>query len=575
VTDCSDQVGGRVETQATPRGMRAPFRHRDFRFLVAGQAISQTGDWLYNVALLVLVLRMTHSPTWVAAAGIVRLLPYVVFGTLGGLIADRYPRKRVMVVADLARAGLMGLLVVVALTSGSAALAILLAGASTMFSVAYHPAEDAALPLLVEEDELSAANSITSTIQNLCVALGPAVGGVLLMLGSPAMAFAVNAVTFLGSAVAISQIKTELGPSAGASDAPDRKSPTTWMRIREGIEPVRSSAGVLVLVVAWGANGFLDGAQIVLFALLATGRLGIGEGGMSFLYAALGVGGVLAAGLAHRAASRPRQGLALAMATFATAFAFAGLAFTRTPALAYVLAAIDGAATIVLDVLVVTSIQRMLGNEVMGRALGAVDSLVVGLVLAGSVVTPPIVAVAGVRAAVLVSSTLVASVGMLLLVRARAIDQRAAARVERLAPRVKLLDSLDIFIGASRATLEALAEELTRVSAPAGTVVIREGDEPDDLFVVGSGQLLVTTVGRGRVGELKAGEYFGEIGLLHRIPRTATVTASTDCELYRMRGESFLRLVNEGGSQSSSLLSNLQSRLASTRAARRAEPAAP
>ena len=209
--------------------MRAPFRHRDFRALVAGLAISQTGDWLYNVALLVFVLRATHSASWVAAAGIVRLLPYVLFGTLGGVIADRFPRKRVMIASDLARAVLMGVLAIVAAAGGAPILAILLSGVSTTFAVAYGPCVNAAMPVIVDEGELSAANSIASTIQNVCIALGPAVGGVLLVLGSAAWAFAFNALTFCGSAIAVAMIRSDLGPATiavrRAAPRRDRRDP--------------------------------------------------------------------------------------------------------------------------------------------------------------------------------------------------------------------------------------------------------------------------------------------------------------------------------------------------------------
>jgi hypothetical protein len=345
-------------------------------------------------------------------------------------------------------------------------------------------------------------------------------------------------------------------------------------RLREGIDAIRGSTDVMVLVATWTANAFLYGTQIVLFALLATGRLDIGEDGMSFLYAALGIGGIAAATIAHRAADRPRQGAVLGVATLVTAVAFAGYAFTTSPAVGYGLAIVDGAASIVLDVLVLTSLQRMLGNEVLGRAFGAVDSIVVGGMLVGSIAVPPVVDLVGVRGAVLATSAVVGAVGLLVLARARAIDRRAADRAADLAPRVALLERLDIFAGASRATLEAIAEELTPEHVAAGRVVIHEGDEPDDLFIVARGRLIVTTSAHGRVGELKDGDYFGEIGLLQHVPRTATVTAAADCELSRMPGETFLRLVNEGGLQSSSLFANLQQRMASTRSSRREETVA-
>lgn len=544
------------------RGMRAPFRHRDFRLLTAGLAISQTGDWLYNVALLVLVLRSTGSATWVAAAGVVRLLPYVLFGTLGGVVADRYPRKRVMIASDLLRSGVMLLLGLVDLMSGSATLAIALAGLCSTFSVAYAPAEAAGVQLIVEEEDLAAANSVTSTIANACIALGPAVGGILLLLGSSATAFLVNALTFLGSAVVVGWIRTDLGPARGE----EHPAPAggIWQRIREGIDAISGSADVTVLVGAWCANGFLYGGEIVLWALLATGRLGVGADGLSFLYAAFGVGGILAAVLAHRAADRPRQGVTLGLATIVTGLSFAGFAFTHSPALGYALVALDGAASIVLDVLVLTSLQRLLGNQVMGRAIGAVDSLVVGAMLLGSIAAPPLVSAIGVPGAVLAVAGVVLVAGLAVLARAHAIDRRAAARAEELAPRVGLLYALDIFTGASRATLEALAAELRPQHVGAGQVVLREGDRADDLFVVASGHLAASTGAAGRVGELHDRDYFGEIGLLHRVPRTATVTALTDADLWRMPGDTFLRLVNEGGQRSASLSGNMTARLAAS-----------
>ncbi|MDP9243123.1 MAG: MFS transporter, partial [Actinomycetota bacterium] len=485
--------------------MRAPLRRRDFRFLALGLAISQTGDWLYNVALLVFVLRATHSASWVAAAGIVRLLPYVLFGTAGGVLADRFPRRRVMVVSDLARAGLMGLLTLVAGVSGSALFAILLAAASTTFAVAYQPSVNAALPTLVPEDELAAANSVVTTITMVCIALGPAVGGILLVLGSPTFAFAFNAVTFLGSAAAVAAIRAPL--EAGTAPSSDQPQSQSFLdRTREGLQAIVGSGDVIILVAAWSAGALLYGFQIVLLALVATERLGIGDNGLAFLYAAAGVGGVIAAGLAHRAAKQRRQGFILAVSTALPGLTLAALAGTRSPWVAYVLVAIDGGATIVLDVLVVTSLQRLLGNELLGRAFGAIDSLVVGAMLVGSLLAPWLVGLWGLRGALLASGGLVTTAGGLVLLRARDIDRRTAEKIEALEPRVERLAPLDVFEGASRATLETIAESLEEERIPAGTVVIRQGDPPDDLFVVVEGELDVTVEGRGTVGRLSPGD---------------------------------------------------------------------
>lgn len=104
---------------ALERKLWTPLRDRNVRLLITGMGLSQVGDWLYNVALIVFVLERTGSGTWVAAAGIVRLLPYVAFGTIGGMIADRWPRRRTMIQSDVIRAAVMFTLTVVAARDGS------------------------------------------------------------------------------------------------------------------------------------------------------------------------------------------------------------------------------------------------------------------------------------------------------------------------------------------------------------------------------------------------------------------------------------------------------------------------
>ena len=113
--------------RAERAGLKGALAHRDFRILLASLTTSGTGDWLYNVALVVLVLDTTGSPGWVAAASIGRLVPYVLFSPFGGALADRYGPRRMMIASDLARAALMGLLALVAVTSAPIIFAIAIA----------------------------------------------------------------------------------------------------------------------------------------------------------------------------------------------------------------------------------------------------------------------------------------------------------------------------------------------------------------------------------------------------------------------------------------------------------------
>ena len=314
----------------------------------------------------------------------------------------------------------------------------------------------------------------------------------------------------------------------------------------DGFAALASSRDAVSLIGAWTAVSFLYGLELVLLALVSTDRLGIGENGLALLYTAFGIGSIVAIRLASRTADRGRQGRALALATMIPGLALAGLAFTTSPVVGAALAAIDGAAALVLDVLVVTSLQRLLGNELMGRAWAASDALVVGALLLGTVAGAPLVEAIGLRGALIAGGSVAVAAGIVLLARAGSVDRRAARWAAELGDRVALLAPLDLFAGASRATLEALASRSSTEPLASGSDAVREGEEPDDLFVVVSGTLVVTVAGEGVVNTKGLGEAFGEIGLLRRIPRTATVTATSPCTLLRIPGEDFLRLASEG-----------------------------
>lgn len=541
-------------------------RRRDVRLLIAGLGLSQVGDWLYNVALIVFVLERTGSGAWVAAAGIVRLLPYVAFGTIGGMIADRKPRRRTMIRSDLIRAVVMFSLAVVAARGGSPLVAIAFAAVATTFSVAYSPCVNASIPLLVSEDDLSVVNTLSTTVTNLSYALGPALGGVLLLLGSPTAAFVVNGVTFLLSALLTRAIHADLGPSSGelaqeaVSTTPQRS------EVLDGFRALTSTPFVLALVVTQVATNVLYGMETVLYALASIDLLDLGVDGLAFLYAAIGVGGIAFAGFAHRLADRSEAGLVLALASVLCGLPMATIALVGEPRLALVVLLVEGAAMIVVDVMVVTALQRLLGGDVLGQAFGTLDSLIVAGILAGSVLAPILVSTLSLEVAMVLGGGIVVVAGIGVLSQARAIDASAEAYAGRLRPRVAMLRRLEIFQGSSASTLEHLAEVLSEERVDAGEVVIRQGDEADDLFVVGKGTLLVTAASPDgdevTLARLGPGDFFGEIGLLRRVPRTATVRTLSPSHLYRIPGQEFVTIVSEGAVRSGTLTRTAQTRLA-------------
>lgn len=548
-----------------------PLRHRDIKLLIAGLGLSQGGDWLYNVALIAFVLEGTGSAAWVAAAGVVRLLPYALLGSLGGMIADTRSRRRTMIASDVLRATIMFVLAAVAGADGSPAVVIALAGAATIFSVAYGPSVNAAIPRLVAEEDLSGVNTLSTTVTNLSYALGPAVGGVLLLLGSPTAAFVVNGCTFLGSALTTLAIRADLGPDvvdATAAEAGERTGP----RIADGFRALRTSALVIALVAVQIATSVLYGIETVLYALASQRLLGLGVDGIAFLYAAIGVGGIAAAGLAHRLADRSELGGVLAAASVACGLPMLGLAVVREPAAALALLLIEGAAMIVVDVLVVTSLQRLLGGDVLGRVFGTLDSLIVVGILTGAIAAPVLVSAASLEVALLVGGGVMLASGLAVLRYAGRIDASVEAQTEALRPRVATLRRLRIFRGSSRATLERIAEVLLEEDVLPGAVLIREGDPADDLFVLTAGSLEVSVGEDGHartVAHIAPGDYVGEIGLLHGVPRTATVRATVASRVYRIPGDRFLEAVSQGAVRSRALSRTARARMAAGQSVRR------
>ena len=550
--------------QPSRRGaVRAAFAHRDFRYLAGSLAVSQVGDWLYGVALVVYVFDQTGSPAWVAAATILRLAPYVLFGAVGGAIADRYDRRVVMVVTDLARAACMLGLAMVALTGAPVALALLLAFVSTTVGTPSRPAQGAITPVLVGEHDLAAANAVASILEHLALVLGPAIGGLLLLVGSPAVAFAANGVSFLASAALVLPIR------ARAAAEHEEEQPPLARRLADGFAALARSGDAALLVGLLVAATFVYGQEVVLLVLVSERLLGTGSEGVSALTAAVGLGGLAAAGLTSRLATARRPGRTLLLVMLAFSLPLMTLAVIRRPALAWAVMAVEGAGNIIFDVLAVTMLQRVVRSELLGRVFGVLDSLAVAGMLAGSLLAPVIVGAAGLRWALVIAGGTLLVLTTAALPRLRGLDRRAEATRRELAPRVEQLERLGLFDGAPRQQLESLAAALEEVAVPAGSAVVTEGEQADAFYVVRSGTLAVLSAGeRGgvpvRVNTLGAGDYFGEIGLLERIPRTATVRAGTDGAVWRLAGEDFLGILNQVPSTSGTLLDGVVGRLART-----------
>lgn len=511
------------------------------RRLLGGEFVSSIGDWLYLVALLVVVYQRESSPALLGVIGAARVLPYVVLSVPAGVIVDRYDRRVVLLVTDVARGVVMlGLAVLVAIEAPLLPI-VLLTIFATCFSTFFGPAISAYLPSLVrDESELGPANSAWASLDNIGFIVGPALAGLLIALGGLTLAFLLNAVSFAVIAVVLWRLPSTRPGARADAEAP--APPTPAVPLRAMLRARRRPLAGLTLVNVVG--GFIFGGLGVVTVIIAVDVLGQGDAATGFLNAAVGVGGVIGAVVSGVLVLRRRLGppLALGGLVFGLGLVLLGWSTALLPALAAMTLAAAG--SLLMEVVSTTLFQRLVPDEIRGRTFGAMHTVTILAYAAGSLAVPLAAGAWGMGATLLVAGIAIAAAVLVavLLLGPAALQRPAIDGVRR-----ALLDA-PMLAGLPPARLEhaALAGLIQRVVA--GDTVIAQGDAPDRFYVIGDGEFIVArTEGREsaprELRRLGRGDAFGEIGLLSGIPRTATVRAATDGELLALEGAAFLELV--------------------------------
>lgn len=515
--------------------------------LLFGEFVSSIGDWLYLVALLVLVWDATGGDTVaLGLIGAARILPYVLLSIPAGIAADRFDRRRILLFTDIVRGLLMLVIAAAVYLDLDILFIIVLSIAATSLSAFFGPAIGAYLPSLArDESELGPANSAWSSLVNLAFFIGPAFAALLLSIGSLVVAFVLNALTFGIVALVLLGLPSKspegkaVAPAEAGSSAPAKPE-----GLMNALRPIsRPLLGLTVLNVV---VGFVWGGMGVITVILSVEVFHIDEAtGTGLLNAAIGVGGVVGALIAGALVLRRRQGPPLVIGAAVLGLGLALLGQVPDFVLALVVLGIASAGALLLEIVMTTLLQRIVPDAIRGRALGLIDTVYV-LFYAGGAFAIPILASGQSGVVLLVSGAAIAIAGVigLVLLGAFAIQQPPDDVRRRLA-------DVALFAGLPPARLETAMRRATLRDVKAGTVIIRQGDPADNFYVIGNGRVEVTQTdesGKSRVlRQMSGGEFFGEIGLLSRVPRTATVTALTDCTLIVLDGAAFLELVESSG----------------------------
>jgi MFS family permease len=532
------------------RVYRDLLRNRPLIRLLSGEFISGIGDWLYIVAIFVVIYRESGDAALVGLFGAVRLLPYLILSVPAGIVADRVDRRLVLLVSDVYRCGLMIVMAVLVASGGSTLAIAVLAILATCGSAFFYPAMGAYLPALAkDEQQLGPANSLWASLQNVSFILGPAIGGLVLALGDVTTAFVLNAITF----VVIAVILWGLPPNrpgvreAAAAEADDAPTAATPGGARS--DPPLQRRPLAGLVIVQLMAGFVGGGFQVITVILAIDVLQAGEQANGYLNAAIGIGGLLGAIAAGGLVLRRGLAPPLIVGAAVTGLGSIALGLATDLPVALLWIGVTAAGALVVDVVTTTIFQRLVPDALRGRAMGVLMAVGTITGAAGALLLPILLTEYGAFAAlggVGVATIALTVVGIVL------IGTSADRPVSPFEATIARVIRLPLFAGVSADRLEAAMRQVVEVPVAAGDVVIRQGEPADRFYLIESGAFRVTRAAHAGdepavLRHLGPDEAFGEIGLLERSARTATVTAESDGTLLALDGEAFLELVGASG----------------------------
>jgi MFS family permease len=353
-------------------------RHRNFRLYLAGMGVSLAGTWMQQLALGWLVYRLTHSEWMLGLTAFCANVPVLLFSPLGGIAADRYSRRK-MVMAAQTVAMLQACALAVLTYSGlirpwhilTLALLLGLAGA---FDI---PGRQALFVHLVGKQDLLNAISLNSATFNAARIVGPSFGGWVVARFGEGACFAANAASFLAVIGSLAAMDVKEPPPQATSE------PVT-ARLREGFRYVWSKPGVRTVMFAVGLTSVGAAPLSALAPMFAGDIFHLGPGGLGLISAAFGAGAVLGTlSLAHgtRPRSLPRV---LVVSSFSLGVALAAYAWSPDFRMSLALTVVAGLSVMRQNAASNTTIQLNVDEGYRGRVMGIYSTAVIGMIPVGS-----------------------------------------------------------------------------------------------------------------------------------------------------------------------------------------------
>ncbi len=487
---------------------------------------------------VVLVAYDRGGATAVGVASVAMLLPAILIVPLIAGFGDRMPRGRALSLAH-ASVGVTSLLMFGLLIVDAPFWSVVAGGAlQTVALSLVQPMHYSALPFLaLRPGDLVAANGLSTFMDGATLFVGFLLAGVLTdVVGPWAVLLTCGA---MGLLAALLTTRLGIARSTQAAGDADDDEPGEIRAAIEGLLALRGNWGALALLALLGCTFFVDGSDEPLTLTFNAEVLGLGASTAGLLAGAYGVGlalgGAMQAGLAHRGRLAP---VVLAGACVLGGFWLA-VAFVGALVPAFMLLTVAGMGASLIIVSARTLLQRSTDNLVLARVLAIQEGVQMSGQAVGALAAPLAIALLGPSLAFIPIGALVILTGLAAFATVRALEATSTVRHREL----ELLSRVPFLRALPAYEQEHLAQTALWRDAPSGTAVVSQGEPGDAFFVVAEGELSVTVDGQLRDHTLTTGDGFGEIALLHRVPRTATIEAITDCRLLMVSSAQFLASV--------------------------------
>ena len=472
------------------------------------------------------------GPGLAAIASLAQLLPAAFLAPPLASIGDRMPRGRALVLVYVLVA------VTAALTSLMLFLeaptwAVLAAAALLMTTLSsVRPVHFAVLPQLsASPEELVSSNALSAAGDELAEFLGPVLAGCGVGLAGSWI------VLGFGSLLAIVSALFCVRLVVGTTSEDDGE-PEGWLAALEGLRSLKGDWAALALLLVLTIDFALAGGLDVLGVSFSADVLGRGEQGAGLVIGAMGIGGFFGAIAAATFSRRPRLAFVIVGGAVMRGIAFAAISLLAVLAPVMAMLAVVGAGGAITLVAGRTLLQRATDDTILTRVFAVQESTTLLGTAVGAVAAPLFISWLSPSAAFIPFGFAAVALGLGSLVLVRRLDRRAKLYTTE----VDLLLGVPFLAVLPQYDLERLAARATWIDVPAGDDAVRQGDEGREFYVVGAGDLAVSIDGVPRPG-LHEGDSFGEVALLHHVPRTATVTATSAARLLVISAADFLAAV--------------------------------